>query len=207
MSDCGCHADATKEEERRILRIALSLNATMFVVGVIAGLMAQSMGLIADALDMLADASAYAIALLAWQRGAGFKASAAQLSGGLLLVLGGSVVLGAVWRLVSGSHPEGVWMIGIAVVALLVNVTVLRLLGRFREGEVHLRATWLFTRVDIIANGAVIVAGALVWWLHNALPDLIIGAALGGYVIKEAFGFLREAPEAHEADSESASSS
>lgn len=37
MSDCGCHADATKEEERRILRIALSLNATMFVVGVIAG--------------------------------------------------------------------------------------------------------------------------------------------------------------------------
>ena len=88
MSDCGCHVQATNEAERRILRVALGLNATMFVVGIVAGLIAQSMGLIADSLDMLADASAYGIALLAWARSASFKASAAQLSGTLLLVLG-----------------------------------------------------------------------------------------------------------------------
>ena len=175
MSDCGCHAEATSDAERRILRIALSLNATMLVVGLIAALMAQSMGLIADALDMLADASGYDIALLAWQ--------------------GGGVPLGAVWHLVSGSHPDGGWMMGVASVALLVNVTVLLLLGRFQKGEIHLQATWLFTRVDVIANAAVIMAGALVWWLHSTSPDLIIGAALGGYVIQEPFGILREADE------------
>lgn len=199
MSDCGCHAEATNEAQRRILRIALGLNATMFVVGAVAGLIAQSMGLIADSLDMLADATAYGIALFAVSRSAGFKASAAQLSGTLLLLLGIGTVLGVVWRWVVGSHPEGTWMVGIAFIALVVNVTVLRLLDRFRDGEVQLRATWLFTRVDVIANVAVIASGVLVMALRNALPDLVIGAAIGAYVIKEAIGILREAREARAA--------
>ena len=203
MSECGCHAEGSNEAERRILRFALVLNATMFVVGVIAGLIAQSMGLVADSLDMLADASAYGIALVAWQRSTSFKASAASVSGTLLLILGAGVVAGVVWRLVAGSHPEGGWMMGIALIALIVNATVLRLLERFRHGEVHLRATWLFTRVDVIANLAVIISGVLVLVLHSALPDLVIGAAIACYVLKEALGILREAKEARVAASES----
>src|SRR3546814_17092682 len=91
MSECGCHAEGSNEAERRILRFALVLNATMFVVGVIAGLIAHSMGLVADSLDMLADASAYGLALVAWQRTASFKASAPTLSGTLILFLAAGV--------------------------------------------------------------------------------------------------------------------
>ncbi len=196
MNECGCHAQATNEAERRILRLALGLNITMFVVGIVAGLIAQSMGLIADSMDMLADACVYGIGLVAWTRSASFKASAAQLSGILLLILGLGVLVGVVWRAVNGSHPEGLWMMGIAFVALVVNTTVLRLLGRFRDGEVHLRATWLFTRVDVIANGAVILSGVLVLLLDSSVPDLIIGAAIAVYVLKESVGILREAREA-----------
>ncbi|MEI7035619.1 cation transporter [Fulvimonas yonginensis] len=196
MSDCGCHAEATNEAERRILRIALALNATMFVVGLIAGLAAQSMGLIADSLDMLADACAYAIGLLAWTRDARFKAIAARSSGTLLLLLGLGALAGVAWRFMAGSAPEGLWMMAIALVALVVNTTVLRLLGRFRRGEVHLRATWLFTRVDVIANLAVIASGVLVLILHSAVPDLLIGAGIAVFILKEAVGILREAREA-----------
>ena len=74
--------------QRRTLRIALALNVTMFVVGIVAGIFGQSSGLIADALDMLADASAYAIALMAIERSGLFKARAADLSGTILLILG-----------------------------------------------------------------------------------------------------------------------
>ncbi|MBS0513940.1 MAG: cation transporter [Proteobacteria bacterium] len=202
MSDCGCHASASNEAERKILRIALILNATMFVVGIIAGLLAQSAGLIADSLDMLADACAYAIGLIAWTRSAQFKASAAKLSGILLLLLGFGVVSSVVWRIATGSEPEGYWMIAIASIALVVNATVLRLLDRFRQGEVHLRATWLFTRVDVLANLGVIASGVLVLLLHSPLPDWIIGAAIACYVIKEAIEILREAKEAQTAASE-----
>lgn len=207
MSDCGCHAEATNEAERRILRIALGLNLTMFLVGIVAGLVAQSMGLIADSLDMLADAVAYGIGLMAVTRSAMFKATAAQLSGTLLLILGLGVLAGVAWRLLTGSQPEGVWMMGIAFVSLIVNATVLRLLERFRHGEMHLRATWIFTRVDVIVNMAVIVSGALVLWLHRAAPDLIIGSAIALFVMKEAIGLLREAREARAAAIESASHS
>jgi len=82
---CG-HSDESTEtaSQRRVLRIALALNATMFIVGVVAGLVGQTSSLIADALDMLADASAYAIALGAIGRSTRFKAGAATLSGSLL---------------------------------------------------------------------------------------------------------------------------
>jgi Co/Zn/Cd efflux system component len=59
MTDCGCEApEVTTANERRVLRIALALNAAMAVVGGLAGWIAQSTGLLADALDMLSDATA-----------------------------------------------------------------------------------------------------------------------------------------------------
>ncbi|NII11015.1 cation transporter [Oleiagrimonas sp. C23AA] len=196
MSNCGCHAQASNEAERRILRLALGLNATMFVIGIVAGLIVQSMGLVADSLDMLGDACAYGIALMALMRSARFKAAAAQWNGTLLIVLGLGVLAGVVWRLTMGSRPEGAWMMSIAFVSLVVNAIVLRLLARFQHGDVHLRAIWLCTRADVIANLAVITSGLLVLLLHNPVPDLIIGAAIACYVLKEALGILREAKEA-----------
>jgi hypothetical protein len=41
----------------------------------------------------------------------------------------------------SGSAPESHVMVGVASISLLVNATVLYLLGRYRDQGVHLRAT------------------------------------------------------------------
>jgi cation diffusion facilitator family transporter len=198
MSHCGCHSDQSVETaaQRRVLRLALVLNATMFLVGVVAGFVGQSSSLIADALDMLADASAYAIALSAIGRGARFKAGAATFSGSLLLLLGGVVLLDVGRRWLVGSAPESLVMMAVAFVSLLVNTTVLRMLGRYREGEVHLRATWIFTRVDVIANIGVLLSGLLVLLTDSRFPDLVVGAAIGIYVVKEAIEILTEAREA-----------
>ena len=171
----------------------------MFVVGAIAAFIAQSMGLLADALDMLADAGAYAIALMAWHHGPTFKAYAARLIGMLLTLLGIGVLAGVMWRGMTGSMPEGHWMMVVSVISLIVNATVLYLLSPFRKGEVHLRATWLFTQADVIANLAVMVSGALVLVLHSPWPDWLMGAAIALYVLKEALGILHEAREAREA--------
>ena len=194
---CG-HSDESTEtaSQRRVLRIALALNATMFIVGVVAGLVGQSSSLIADALDMLADASAYAIALGAIGRSTRFKAGAATLSGSLLLLLGVLVLLDVGRRALFGSEPESLVMMAVAFLSFLVNASVLRMLGRYREGEVHLRATWIFTRVDVIANVAVMLSGLVVLPTGSQFPDLIVGGAIGIYVVKEAFEILSEAREA-----------
>lgn len=196
MSDCGCHHEAKSAQERRVLSIALVLNAAMAVIGGIAGWIADSTGLLADALDMLSDASAYAIGLVAIGRTARFKANAAWFSGSVLLVLGIGVLVEVGRRVVHGAEPSSGWMIGIALLSLAVNVTVLRLLAPLKSGEVHLRATWLFTRADVVANVGVILAGVLVLWLATPYPDYVIGTLIGLYVIKEAFEILGDARRA-----------
>lgn len=196
MSDCGCHHQAGNAQERHVLRIALVLNASMAIIGGLAGWFAQSSGLLADALDMLSDASAYAIGLIAIGRSVRFKANAAWVSGFALLLLGGAVLVEVTRRVVHGAEPLSGWMIGTALLSLAVNLTVLRLLSPFRAGEVHLRATWLFTRADVMANLGVILAGALVFWLRTPYPDYVIGVLIGLYVIKEAVEILGQARRA-----------
>ena len=196
MSDCGCHHEAKSAQERRILTIALVLNAAMAVIGGVAGWMGQSTGLLADALDMLSDATAYAIGLVAIGRGARFKANAAWLSGSVLLMLGLGLLLEVGRRVFQGAQPLSGWMIGTACLSLVVNLTVLRLLAPLKSGEVHLRATWIFTRADVVANVGVIVAGILVLVLASPYPDYVIGTLIGLYVIKEALEILSDARNA-----------
>jgi Co/Zn/Cd efflux system component len=198
--NCGCGPQAADTAaQQRVLKLALTLNVTMFVVGLVAGLVGQSSGLIADSLDMLADASAYAIALLAVHRGELFKARAARSSGVLLILLGVGVLVDVARRSLLGHAPEGGVMIAVASVSLLVNVSVLRLLGRVRNEGVHLNATWIFTRVDVIANLGVIVSGVVVALTSFRAADMIVGAAIGLYVVKEAVEIIKEASEAGEA--------
>ena len=179
--------------QRRILTIALVLNALMFAVGLVAGIAAASTGLIADSHDMLADASAYTIALVAIGRSGLFKTRAAKFSGSILLVLGVGVLIDVVRRGLTGANPESTIMISVAALSLFVNATVLYLLSRYRAGEVHLRATWIFTRADVIANLGVIAAALLVRFTHFGWIDLIVGAAIGSYVTKEALEILSHA--------------
>jgi Co/Zn/Cd efflux system component len=152
MSDCGCHVEPTESRQRRMLWIALWLNAAMAIVETLAGVRAQSTGLLADALDMLSDAGAYAIALAAIGRSSLFKALSAAVNGLIVLMLGMGVLVEVGRRAIYGSEPESEWMIGIASLALVVNVSVLWILRPIQQGEVHLRATWICTRADVVAN-------------------------------------------------------
>jgi len=194
LDDCDCKLEGVKtRQERRAISIALALNATMFLVGTTAGLAAQSNALLADALDMLADSSAYGIALLAIGRAAAFKQRAAFTSGLILAVLGVGVIADAVRRALVGGEPEGWIMVLTSILSLIVNTTVLKLLARYRKGEVHLRAAWIFTRADVIANLGVICAALFVIATASPIPDLVVGVAIGLYVIREAIEILREA--------------
>jgi Co/Zn/Cd efflux system component len=185
------HAPGLGKSDASVLRVALALNATMFVVGLGAGIIADSLGLVADSLDMLADAGAYGLSLAAIGRPIHFKTRVARISGILLLVLGAGVLTDAIRRSAGGSDPDSGIIIVIALASLVVNAFVIRQLTRFRRGEVHLRAAWLFTRADVVANLGVICAGLIVMVTGSAVPDLIAGVAIGLYVMNEARGILR----------------
>jgi Co/Zn/Cd efflux system component len=176
-----------------ILRIALGLNLAMFVIGLVAGLVAHSSALIADSLDMLADGSAYAIALVAQQRGQDFKVGAARASGFILTALGCAVIVDVVRRAVFGAAADGTIMIVIASLSLVTNLYVLRKLAAFKSEGVHLRAAWIFTRADVIANICVIFSGLIVSVKGFGYVDLLVGAGIAVYVLVEAREIFVEA--------------
>jgi cation diffusion facilitator family transporter len=180
----------------RVFWIAFILNATMFVIDVGAGLIARSSGLLADGIDMLSDAAIYGLSLIAVGRSHQFKRRTAFASGLLLAASGLAVMADAIRRALEGGVPDPRLMAAAAVLSLLVNATVLRMLTRFRGGEVHLRASWIFTRADVIANLGVIVAALLVSVTVSRTPDLVVGLAIGTYVIKEAWEILSDASSA-----------
>lgn len=186
----SCECNRAVLTDKKILFIALILNFIMFLVGLTSGIIAQSTGLIADSLDMLTDASAYALALLAIGRSIRFKTTTALISGSFVLILGIGILIDIGRRALLGSTPMSSVIITIACISLVVNAVVLYLLRRFRKGEVHLRATWIFTRADVIANLGVILSGGLIVFTKSHYPDLIVGTAIALYVIKEAFEIL-----------------
>lgn len=168
----------------------------MFVIGFVAGIAAESTGLLADSLDGLRTLSLTALRWAALGRSAFFKARAAILSGSLLMLLGVGVLADVTRRGFAGAHPGSTIMLAVATLSLLVNATVLILLRPHRAGEVHLRATWIFTRVDVIANLAVLSAALVVRWTAWDWMDLVVGGLIGIYVTKEAFEILASARRA-----------
>ena len=193
MSGCGCEMEATNARERKTLVIVLAINAFMFVFELALGLIAQSTGLIADSLDMFADASVYAVSLYAIGNSAALKGSAAKLSGILQSILAFVVLFDVVRRFIYGSEPVSALMIIVGVIALIANSICLALISKHREGGVHMRASVIFSKNDVIANIGVIVSGLLVWLLGSRYPDLIIGFIIAAIVLRGGIQILREA--------------
>lgn len=180
--------DAT---EGRTLKVLLVINAAMFVVELAAGWIADSTGLIADSLDMLADALVYGLSLYAVGRSATTKLKAAHVSGLFQSLLAVGVLLEVVRRLARGSEPEAPAMIAISLLALAANVGCLLLIAGHRHGGAHMKASWIFSTNDVLANVGVIVAGALVAWTGSRFPDLLIGTLVGCVVLLGGIRILR----------------
>ncbi len=184
---------ASARDQGSTLRILLALNAAMFFTEVVAGYFADSMGLVADGLDMLADASVYGLALLAVGRPPAAKVRAAFAAGYLQLALAVLASLKLLWAIVAGSEPEPVAMIGVSLVALAANAVALVVLRRHRHGEVHLRAAWIFSATDVQVNVMVIAAGLLVLATGTPIPDLAAGAFICALVFRGVWRILSDA--------------
>ncbi len=193
MSDCGCHMEAKNGAERKTLRILLVINGVMFFVGLVAGILAHSTALVADSLDMFADASVYTMSLYAVGKSAYHKNRAATLSGIFQMTLAAMVVIDVIRRFIGGSSPESEWMMIIALLSLIANSYSLYLLSKHRQGEVHMRASWIFTQNDVIASFSVIIAGLLVTLFNSRFPDLIVGFGIACLVVWGGIRIIQDA--------------
>jgi len=193
MTDCGCEVDIKDASQRNVLVALLMINALMFVVELGFGWVAESTALIADSLDMLADAVVYGIGLYAVGRSMKHKANAALLSGYFQGALGLLIVFDIARRVWMGSEPRSELMIIVGFAALVANVICLLLMQKHRNGEVHMRASWIFSKNDVIANIGVMTAGGLVAMSGSRWPDILIGLIVATVILRGARSIVVDA--------------
>lgn len=178
--------------ERGMLWAVLYINFGSFLLEIITGYIARSMGLVADSLDMLADAIVYALSLYAVGKLTSSKKRIAGISGYLQLALAIFGLIEVVRRfLTPEAAPAFGLMIMISLIALAGNSASLYLLQRSKSKEAHIQASYIFTSNDVIVNLGVIAAGVLVYFTHSKLPDLVVGAIVFLIVGRGAFSILK----------------
>ena len=193
-SCCGTTAqEHIDKAQRRLLWTVLVLNGVMFFVEFITGWLAQSSGLIADSLDMLADTLVYAVSLYAVGKAIKYKANAAIFNGTLQTVLALMVLADVLQRLIFGSQPNANMMLWVAGLALVVNVLCFALLYSSRNGDINIRASWICSRNDMLMNTGVISSALLVAQLDMAWPDLLIATVIALIVLRSAIRIIRDA--------------
>ncbi|TAN03442.1 MAG: cation transporter [Rhodanobacteraceae bacterium] len=200
MSD-GCAMSHTTRDQSRLLarlrrgwgdparsalRIAFIANLAMFAIGLIGWAVADSTALLADAFDMLVDASAFVFAYLAVGRSRRLQKLAARWSSVLLVALGLGVIAEVVEHWLHGSEPLGLAIVGFSLLSLVVNGGVLALLSGYRHAsEVQLRAAWRDARADILVNIGVLLSGVAIALTGYRYIDLAVGLVISAFVIHE----------------------
>jgi cation transport ATPase len=179
------------KKEASILKWLLAINATMFVTELFVGWLAQSTALIADSLDMFADAIVYGLALYAVGRSDRLKLRVAHLSGWIQVTLALGALSEVLRRFIFGSEPVSTLMMSFGLVALIANIICLMLISKNKEGGAHMKASRIFSANDVIANLGVILAGFLVALTSSPYPDLVIGLVIGLIVLNGARRILR----------------
>ena len=199
MSAACCHHahDETQPPQgpryRRVLWVALIVNAAMFAVEIAAGFTAGSVSLLADAVDFFGDAVNYALSLAVLGMALAWRARAALFKGLTMAAFGVFVLAKALWSAATGVTPEPVTMGVVGALALTANVAVAWLLYAWREGDANMRSVWLCTRNDAIGNVAVMAAALGVFGTGTAWPDLIVAAVMGVLALTAACAVIRQA--------------
>jgi Co/Zn/Cd efflux system component len=192
-SCCPPAPPAADPRVRRVLWVALVVNAAMFAVEVSAGLAAGSVSLLADAVDFFGDAVNYGVSLAVLSMAIRVRARAAQLKAACMAAFGVFVLARAAWAAQSGAVPEPLTMGVVAAVALAANVGVALLLYRYRAGDSNMRSVWICSRNDAIGNLAVGAAALGVFGSGTAWPDLAVAAFMAVLAISGAVTVFRQA--------------
>ena len=197
MDDCCIDKagaiERLRERQAVTLRLVLLVNAGMFVVELVFGLLAGSVALLADSLDMLGDALVYGFSLYVIARGAVWKARAAVAKAAVMGLFGAFVLGQLVYKLVYPQLPTFETMGAVGALALVANGVCFALLWRHRAEDINMRSVWLCSRNDLIANASVLLAAWAVWMTLSPWPDIAVGALICAMFLRSAFLVAREA--------------
>ena len=185
--------EGMSDDNRRRLMIVTTVSLGMFIIEALAGQLAGSQSLKADALDFVAHGLTYALAFWAIGRPMPARLAAAIVKAGCLVAMGLWVAATTLYHFFVPAPPDAGIMAFIGLVALGANAITLGTLFAQRGDGSTIGSVWLEARDDTIGNAAVLVAAGLVAILGNCAPDLIVAGVMAALFLTSAVQMLRQA--------------
>jgi cation diffusion facilitator family transporter len=194
MSDC-CEVETISPHglKRRILWWVLVINLIMFFVEGIAGWLAHSNALMADALDMLGDSAIYGFSLFVIQHDPIWRTRAGILKAVIMSVFALVILGSAIYRVFYDGLPVAATMGIIGGLALAANLLCAYLLLQFKDDDINMRSAWLCSRNDVLANLGVLAAAGGVAWTGSHWPDLLVGVIIAGMILQSSLSIFKDA--------------
>jgi cobalt-zinc-cadmium efflux system protein len=196
--------DHARTESRNALALALAITAAYTGAEVIGGLLTGSLALLADAVHMLSDNVALALALFAvWlagrpftpERTYGYKRAevlAALANGVALVALAIWIFYEAFQRFRDPPEVLGGWVLVLGALGIGVNVAAGWILARARAGNLNVEAAYRHVVADLLGSAGVIAAGAIILitgWLE---ADPLVSVFIGVLVLASSWSILRD---------------
>jgi len=163
---------------RQALLIAAALNLVMMFVEIGGALFANSIALIADAIDFYEDAMTYLMAAALIGLGARPRAMFGAATAFLMTVPCLWIAWKTMEQIRDGLPPDPLPMGAIGLLALAVNVYCAFLLLPHRRGDSAHQGVWLSTRNDAISNVAIVLAAAVTAFWPSVWPDAVVGLGI-----------------------------
>ncbi|WP_169545231.1 cation transporter [Sneathiella aquimaris] len=195
MSGCCGHDsnfEGVSADYKRRLWAVIIINAGMFIVEMIAGQMAKSQALQADALDFFGDAVTYGISLAVIGASLKTRTATAMLKGFSLFLMGVWVFSSTLYQVFVIGVPKAEVMGIIGFAALCANMLSVMLLVKYKDGDANVRSVWLCSRNDAIGNVAVMIAAVGVWGTATAWPDLVVAGIMAALFLSSAYQIMRQ---------------
>lgn len=198
------HTYDDSQDGRRRVAIAAVLTFAFMIAEIVGGVISGSLALLADAAHMLTDAGSLVLAWIGfklaerpadskrsfgWGR---FKVLAAFVNGLTLLVLAGWIVFEAIDRLQDPEPIMGRLLLVVAILGLLVNVIVFRILHSGNQDDLNMRAALWHVAGDMLGSVAAIAAALIIMATGWTPIDPILSILVALIILVGGVGIVRK---------------
>jgi cobalt-zinc-cadmium efflux system protein len=200
MSEGHTHTSATS----RHLVIAIILNAIIFIVELVGGILTNSLALISDSLHNLSDFFALILSYIAsrvvqWksnsEKSYGYvrvEIFVAFVNSMALVLIGMYIIYKGIQRFALPEPVAGGWMLLIAVFGFAINTAATLLLKTHAHRDLNMKSAYLHLLTDALESLAVVVIAGLIAWKDWRVLDPLVSIAIGLFIIKSAWSIVAE---------------
>src|SRR5512134_1101446 len=196
--------EAAKQTTQR-LSLSLFLTLAFVVIEAAAGFFANSLALLTDAAHNLTDVIALGLTWFAVrithqpanaQRTYGYHRAGilvALLNSTTLVLISLGIFYEAYRRFMSPPEVQSGILIGVGLIAVVINLVTALLVHRGSESDLNLRSAFVHLMGDVISTIGAVIAGVIIYFTGANWLDSLVSVLIGFLILYNAWGILRDA--------------